>query len=455
MSAPAVQPAPLPAPPAPIEIRPKRGRRAWRRWIVIALIVAATGVFGARYGIRAYRALDATPKLVIPTAKVQRGDVTLTITARGELRGGNSEVMFAPMTGGTELHITSLTDAGTPVKTGEIVVQFDTTEQEYKLREAEADLAEAEQQIVKARATAVADAEEDRYALEKAAADVRTAELDVRKNPLVPAITAKQNDLALDAARDHLTQLQHNIANRKATDEAGIAMQEAGRGKAEAQAKIARQNIDNMTLRAHRDGYVALRQNTNITFGFFGMTLPLFQVGDTVRPGMAVAEIPDLKNWEVGANIAELDRGHIAKGGKAQLTIVALPQHPFTGHVKEIGGTNGPPWDRHFECKIALDNPAPELRPGMSANAVLTTDEMRNVLSLPSQALFEASGKTYVYVQTASGFSRKDVKLVRRNEMRVVVEGLAERQAVALADPAAVAKKTGAASSNPMQSLHK
>jgi HlyD family secretion protein len=452
---PAIAPDPVAPPPAPIEIRPRRRRRPWKRWLFTLLALAGIGAVAAYYGTRAWRTIDRIAKTVIPTAKVQRGDVTLTITARGELRGGNSEVLFGPMTGGTELHLTQLVDAGTPIKTGDIVVQFDTTEQEYKLREAEADLAEAEQHIIQARATAEADAEEDRYALEKAEADVRVAELDVRKNPLMPAITAKQNDLALEGARDHLTQLQHNLANRKATDEAGIAMQTAGKGKAEAQAKIARQNIENMTQRAHRDGYVALRQNTNIQFGFFGMTLPLFQVGDTVRPGMAVAEIPDLKNWEVGATVAELDRGHIAKGDKAKVTIVALPQHPFDGHVKEIGGTNGPPWNRHFECKIALDNPTPELRPGMSANVILTTDEMRNVLSLPSQALFEAGGKTWVYAQSGSGFARKDVKLVRRNEMRVVIEGLDAGQPVALADPSEAAKRTVGVSSSPMQSLHK
>jgi len=452
---PAIAPAPVASPPVPTEIRPRRRRRAWKRWLFTLLALAGVGAVAAHYGTRAWRTINRTPVIVIPTAKVQRGDVTLTITARGELRGGNSEVLFAPMTGGVELHLTKLVDAGTPVKTGDIVVQYDTTEQEYKLREAEADLAEAEQHIIQARATAEFDAEEDRYALEKAEADVRTAELDVRKNPLMPAITAKQNDLALEGARDHLTQLQHNLANRKATDQAGIAMQQAGRGKAEAQAKIARQNIENMTQRAHRDGYVALRQNTNIQFGFFGMTLPLFQVGDTVRPGMAVAEIPDLKNWEVGASIAELDRGHIAKGDQANVTIIALPQHPFNGQVQEIGGTNGPPWNRHFECKIALDNPTPELRPGMSANVVLTTDEMRNVLSLPSQALFEAGGKTWVYAQNGSGFARKDVKLVRRNEMRVVIEGLDAGQSVALADPSEAAKKPAGASSSPMQSLRK
>jgi HlyD family secretion protein len=381
---------------------------------------------------------------VSPTAKVTRGDVTISVTARGDLRGGNSEMLFAPMTGGLDMHLTSLMTTGEPVKTGQVVAEFDTTEQEYKLKEAEADLAEAEAHLAQAKAQNDAQDEEDRYALLKAESDVKLAELDVRKNPLLPALTARENTLTLDAAKDHLTQLQHNLANRKATNQASIGIQEAARGKAESQAKTARQNIEAMTLKAHRDGYVSVRQNAGGNMQFYGMVLPIFQVGDQVRPGMAVAEIPDLKNWEVSAKIGELDRGHLSVGEPVEISIVALPTRTFKGHVKEVGGTTGSPWDRHFDCRIAVDDPAPEMRPGMSANIVITTDRMKGVLSLPAQAMFESDGRTFVYTKTANGFTPKDVKLERRNEMRVVVTGVNEGDLVALSNPTETAKKKAA-----------
>ena len=159
------------------------------------------------------------------------------------------------------------------------MVQFDTTEQDFKLREAEADLAEAEQHILQATAQREAEEEEDRYALAKAKSDIELAELEVRKNPILAAITARQNTLALEAARDHLAQLEHNMSNRKANNEASIAIQEAGRGKAESQAKTARQNIDAMTLRAHRAGYVSLQENTTGNLLYFGMTLAAVSIG--------------------------------------------------------------------------------------------------------------------------------------------------------------------------------
>jgi multidrug efflux pump subunit AcrA (membrane-fusion protein) len=438
----------------PAAPHPKRRRPNLRRWIVLSVFAIAVLGAAAWYGLRVWRNITGTKEAAIPTAKVLRGDVTLTVTARGALRGGNSEQLTAPLTGGLDMHLTSLKESGTEVKAGEIVAEFDTTEQEYKLKEAEADLAEAEQHLLQARAQRDAQNEEDRYALLRAQTDVKLAELDVRKNPLLPPLTARENTLALDAAKDHLTQLQRNLANRKTTNDASIAIQEAGRSKAESQAKTARENIEAMTLRAHRDGYVSVKQNTSGNILFFGMALPVFQVGDLVRPGMAVAEIPDLSNWEVGANIGELDRGHLSVGQKVEIKVVALPGHPYKGHVKEIGGTSGAPWDRHFECVMALDDPTAELRPGMSANIVITTDEMKGVLSLPAQALFESDGRTFIYEQTPAGFTPKDVALVRRNEMRVVLTGVNQGQLVALANPTDTAKKK-AETGSAMQSLHK
>lgn len=421
--------------------------------MVWCLVCGALGV-AIVYGARSYRTLTKSKEAVIPVAKVQRGDVSLAITARGELRGGNPESLAAPMTGGTEMHITFLRKTGEEVKTGDVVVQLDTTEQEFKLQEAKADVAEAAQHLIQAKAQRDAEKEEDRYALLKAKTDVKLAELDVRKNPLLAAIVAKQNVLALDSARDHLAQVEHNLANRQATGEAGIAMQEASGAKAEAQATTARQNIDSMTLRGNRSGYVSVKQNSSTNFFFTGMTLPLYQVGDPVRPGMVIAEIPDLKNWELAANIGELDRGHLAVNDKVGMTIIAVPGRQFHGHIKELGGTTGPFWDRHFECKIAVDDSSPELRPGMSAELVVTTDEMRQVLSVPSQALFESDGRTFVYVRSGRSFAPKDVKLLRRNETRAVVSGVSEGQMVALANPVEMAKKNPGGTS-PLKAVQK
>jgi HlyD family secretion protein len=443
MSTPAVRPAapPMTRPePQPVITVPPQ-RRRFPRLVLLTFLVLAVGAIGWQ-GWRMFQSLTTGARAAdVPTTRVKRGDVALTVTAKGELRGGNSEELAAPMTGEGELHIVVLRKAGEVVKDGDIIVQFDTTDQAFKLREAEADLAEAEQQVIKAKADGAALQEENNYALLKAKADVRQAELDCRKNPTLSAIVAKQNDLALQSARDRLAQLEQDVANFKATNEAGIAIQEAARGKAQVQAATARRNIEGMTVRTHRTGYVAIRQNPNINWGYRGMTLPPFRVGDRVNPGIVIAEVPDLNSWVLGANIGELDRGHLGPGEPVEIQIVAVPFRKFSGHIKDMGGTTGPPWDRHFECKITLDNPAPELRPGMNANLVVHAETLHNVLSVPGQAVFDSDGRTFVWAKSGSGFAAADVKLVRRTESQAVITGISEGRVVALANPQQQAEK--------------
>jgi HlyD family secretion protein len=406
-----------------------------RRKIAIGAAAALVLGLAGWGGSRLMKAVSPAPVSRLPVTQVKRGDVTITVTAKGELSGGQTEMLSAPMTGGGDMAITYMREAGEQVAPGDVVVKFDTTEQEYKLKEAEADLAESEQHVIQTQADNQAKEEETRYLLVQAKADVRTAELEARRNPILADIVARENTLALEAAKDHLRQLEHDAANRQATSAAAVAIQEAARNKSKVQAETARQNIENMVLKAKSGGYVSISQNMNCNICMFGMLFPALQVGDTVGAGMVVAQIPDLKNWEATASIGELDRGHLSVGQKVQVAIVALPGGSFNGTIKEIGGTVGAFWNRHFDCKIALEQAAPGMRPGMSSNIVITTGTLPNSLWVPSQALFESDSRTFVYLATPSGFAPRDVKLVRRSESQVVLTGLREGQVVALANP--------------------
>ena len=412
-----------------------------RRATIFICVVGAVALlsFG---GVHVMEEIEAGEEAPIPTTPVKQTTVVFTVNAKGDLQGGNSKMLAAPMTGSSQLVITELRKPGETVKEGEVVAAFDTTEETFKLREAEADLAESEQQVLQAQKETLAKQEELNAELIKARADVQVAQLECARNELLSAIAAKQNDLSLAAARDKLAKLERDYPSRKAAASASIAIQEAARAKAKVQADTARRNIDNMTLKAPVAGYVNVERNTNSNWFFPGMTFPLFQVGDSARPGMAVAQIPDLATWEVTARIAEQDRGHISVGQPAQFGMVALPGRVYKGKVSNLGGTTGPPWDRRFECKMTLEQPTPDLRPGMSVRIALETGRMEKALAIPAQALFERDGKPYVYLSKGGGFTPFDVKLVRRSESQAVIEGLKEGQLVAMASPD---QKAGAA----------
>ncbi len=414
----------------------------------IAFAVLGIAAFGAW---RLTLAVSPAAVTEVPTIAVKRGPITFTIAAKGDLQGGNTQMLQVPMTGGQPISITFLRASGELVQKDDDVVRFDTTEQEYKLLEAEADLAEAEQHIEQATAEAEAKEEEMRFQLIKAGADLKIAQVEMRRNELVAAIVVRQNELALAAAREKLDKIEKDMENSRETARSGITIHQAARGKAQVKADMARRNIAAMTIKANRTGYVAIQQNDEGNLRW-GMYLPPYQVGDIARPGKAVAQIPDLSSWEATARIGELDRGHIAEGQAAELSVIAIPGATLHGKINSIG-TTGPPWDRHFDCRIGIEKPIPELRPGMSVRITITTGALKDALSIPAQAMFESGGRKFVYARKENGFSPVDVTLVQRSESEVVITGLKEGQEIAMANPDQAQSKQSAGGA--LQSLPK
>jgi len=252
---------------------------------------------------------------------------------------------------------------------------------------------------------------------------------------LLAAFAAKENQITLDAARNRERQAEQDYNNKKTTVAAGIAVQRAAENKAKAMVDMSQKTIESMVLKAKTAGYVNVQQNSNQNLMYYGMTLPNFQVGDSARAGQAVAQIPNLNHWEVVAQIPELDRGHLDTGQRVSVRAAALAGREFHGHIKSLGGTTGPPWARSFECRMALDESGPELRPGMTSNLVITVESLDNVLWVPSQAVFESDGRAFVYLRKSQGFVPQDVKLVRRSESQAVITGIAAGDLVALSSP--------------------
>jgi hypothetical protein len=407
-------------------------------------------------GVRVVQLVARDKPVEIPSTRVKKGRVTIVVAARGELQGGNSEVLTAPMAGGGDLVLTYLRDQGEQVQKDDVIAQFDTTQQEFNLREAEADFAEAQEQVRKAEADAQATLEEARYQVLATTSEVKQAELEVRKNPVLAGIVARQNEIALEAAVNRRQQAEKDFNNKKATANAGIAIQRAAVDKARITAQNAQRTIDSMVLKARTAGYVSIQANSNQNMLYYGQQLPQFQTGDGARAGQAVAQIPDMTSWEVSARIPEADRGHLAPRQPVSIRAAAIPGREFKGHIKSVGASTGSAWERTFECRISLDAGAPELRPGMTSNILITVETLDDVLWVPSQALFEIDGRSFVYARSAQGFTPHDVKLVRRSESQAVIAGIDEGQIVALSNPDQQGRSGGSGQPNSvMKALQK
>jgi multidrug efflux pump subunit AcrA (membrane-fusion protein) len=411
-----------------------RNLRRLRWWPLILGLALVLGA-GIAYGVRQ---LYPTAK-VIPTTRVQRGTLELDINTPGELRTPRSAMLVAPSVNGV-LQIVHLVKTGEQVKAGDVVVEFDPSEQEYNLAQSRSQLAEADQQIIKAKADAEVKAAEDKVALLKARFDVRRAELEVSKNELVSEIDARKNQLNLDEARRRIAQLELDINSRAVSNTAAIALLEEKRQTALLGMKQAQRNIDNMQVKSPIDGMVSIKENTDLGIMFYGMTLPQYREGDLVYPGNFLAEVMDLNKMEVVAHIYESDRSNLNVGQSAEVRLDGKPQEVFPAKVSAVAATAsranfGPNAIGRFEVSLAFLNRAGEFRPGTSAQIHVRGNQLKDQLYLPNQCLFEKDGKQIVYVKSGNSFQGTPAKIKFRTENRIVIEDLPEGTEVALVNP--------------------
>jgi len=421
-------------------------------WAVAAVVLLL--VVGVVAAVR--RASPATTTDEIPTAHVKRGELDLKVHATGELRANHSEALTAPSIAGGALQITRLLHTGTAVKKGDLVMEFDPSEQRYKLEQSRSELLEADQEITKAKADADVQAAQDRVALLKARFDVRRAELEVQKNELMSTIDAGKNQLALEQARRVLEQLQQDIKSHTASGRATISLALEKRNKAKLAMDQAQQNIGKMRVLAPMDGLVALAKNEGASGGFFfsGMSLPEYREGDQAEPGSTICQVIDAKEMELVAKVGERDRSNVKVGQPAEIRLDALSGQVFYGTVKTVSGMSAHRfWDddagARFEVAIKLSTADLRLRPGFSAAVVIVGDQRKNVLYVPRQAVFLKDSKRVLYTRDGNGFDPREVKIQYENESRAAVEGIDAGTEVALVDPTAPRKTGNAAASSP------
>ena len=414
----------------------------------IGLVVAAIAV-APMQGVQ-------TEGSIIPTARVAVGDVPVVVHATGEIKPLKAQALVAPSVGGP-MQIVFIAATGTPVKAGDVVVEFDQSEQEDRLETAKSELAQADQEIAKMQADAIVQHAQDEVTLLTARFDVRRAELDVQGSALHSAIDKQKFQLTLEEAKGRLAQLENDLTSRAATDRATLAVLEEKRNKARLQRDNAQRNIDNMKLRAPFDGLVAVKDNDMNNAAWAGVVVPEFRAGDTVYPGRQVADVLHQSGIELIAKVNEYDRAHLTAGQSAEVTIHAVDGKKLVATIKAVAGASRRDvwsWNdptRTFDVSFDVTgSDAAHLRSGLTTEVRVTGAPIKAARYLPRQAVFEQDGKPVVFVRQGRSFEPRQVKVSHRTETYVVVTDLPVGTEVALRNPLADEKKDGG-SAGPVQ----
>jgi HlyD family secretion protein len=376
----------------------------------------------------------------VPTTRIKKGSLALDVYTMGELKPGKSAMLLAPSVGGT-LQIVSIKPSGAKVEAKDLVVEFDPSEQEYNLEQAKSEVDEVEQQLIKEKADASIQESQDQVALTHARFEVRRAELEVGKNELVSAIDAKKNDMALKEAKRALDQLEQDIQSRATSSRARIVVLEEKRQKSKLKMTQAEKAIEDMKVTTAVPGFVSILENRSGGWTPPGMSLPEYRAGDLVQSGAQLALVAQPDSMEILTKVDEADRTSIEAGQPVEVYCEGLSAGVvLTGKVKRVASVpSRANWwqmgNKKFDMVVELTKRDERLRSGQTALVKVRAKELKDVLQVPRQAVFEKEGKSVVYVRAGGAFSPKEVKVLLRSESTAALEGVAEGTEVALADP--------------------
>jgi RND family efflux transporter MFP subunit len=366
----------------------------------------------------------------VPTYGVHKVPFVRRVTAEGNLRAVNADPVAAPPLTDGPLKIAWMAPDGSAVKKGDVVVRFDPTEFERKLKDGQSDRATAEAKIEKER-TDTGALLRDR----SRTAELSQAELDkTRKFPSKDTLIFSRNQIIESEVDEKLAADRKSHAERAQTLEGRLSQSKIDllrleESKAEIAMAHAQKGLSSMAVTAAHDGIIVFEPD-------WSGNLP--KVGDTVWAGQRIASLPLLDEMEVEAYVLEADAGGLAAGVPATVVLEAAPGTVYKATIKEVDSLAKPRIRdvpiNYFAVTLALERTDKDtMKPGQRVGVTLMLDQ-QEALAVPRQAVFEKEGRKIVYLGAA--FEETRVELGASSPGLVVVErGLHEGDTIALRDP--------------------
>jgi len=395
----------------------------------IVLILVAVVLVWSRRGTSA----DSPTGQLVRTATATRGDFLRTVRVHGIVEAIDSHAVAAPRLVGQNLSslvITKLTLAGSVVRKGDLLVEFDRQNQVKAALDRQAEYRDFVEQIKKKQAEHDAARARDDTELRAAESALEVAALDMRKNEILPRIDIEKNQLNLEEATARLKQLRETYELKRRAAAAEIRVLEIQRDRALNAARHAEQNSDKMAVRSAIDGVVVF--NPIWKSG----QMADVQEGDEVRAGVPFLNVINPAAMQVRARVNQADVSHLRTGQSVTVRLDAYPDLVFPGTVERIaaiGVTSGlTDKVRGFYVRFAIHGSEPRLTPDLSAAVDVELDRRPGALLVPSDAVFSENGQSFVRVQNGSGFEKRAVKTGAANDTDIVIEAGLEPGTVVL-----------------------
>ncbi|HUE05770.1 MAG TPA: efflux RND transporter periplasmic adaptor subunit [Bryobacteraceae bacterium] len=385
------------------------------KWKIVIVVVV---VLALCIGVYASTVLSKRGVVAVQTGKVVRQDLTSLVTASGEVKPKNYINIGANAVG---ILTKILVKEGDHVKKGQLVARIENIQPEAQVasQRAQVSSAEADSNAAEAGLKTSDEALRTQQALiDHSQADLEHAKLDYdrAKELFKDQLLAKQDfdakKATYDAAAASLNEQQTRMAQALSSREQTAAQLAAAQRRV-AQANAVLAQYDDMLHKydsyAPLDGVV-----TNLPVREGESVVP----GVTNLAGSNIMTIADMSLITAEVKVDETDIVSVALNQKADITIDAIPNKTFKGHVIEIGDTailrstgqaasqsaTSSQEAKDFKVVVAMDDPPDEIRPGLSCTAKIITATRKSALTIPIQALtIRQKGDLEVKPKTGSG----------------------------------------------------
>ena len=400
--------------------------------VVAVTGLAAAGLLG-RVNARTPAAQSATAGAT-GTFKVARQDFVRSVRLNGTVEAVEATTIAAPRLAGqnnNSLVIMRLIKAGTTVKPGDPLIEFDRQDQLRNALDRRAELSDFEQQIKKREADEVAAKATDDSTLMQAGSTLEKARLELVKNDMLPKIQAEKNDLAFEEAQAKLKQLQETYDLKRRAAAADIRILEIRRNRAETNMKQAASNAERMLITSPLPGVAVVKT----TFKNGGNMVE-FMEGDEVRPGQAVVEVVNPAVMRVRARVNQADMNDLRVGQTVRVGLDAYPDLTFAGTIDQVSPIGQQstlsPKVRNFIVLVLVKGAHPNLMPDLTASLDVELERIPGVLVVARDAVVFEGEHAYVRVQRGGRLERQDVTVGAMNTHEAIVSsGLQEGVTVA------------------------
>ena len=164
--------------------------------------------------------------------------------------------------------------------------------------------------------------------------------------------------------------------------------------------------------------------------------------GDSVFMNQPILYLPDISKMIAKTKVREIDLFKLSLGQKGVIQVDAYPDTVFNGDLTFIGAlatseSAEPGQEKYFQVVFTLNNEDKRLRPGMTCRISIIAQSLKQVLTVPNQAVFLEEGGEICFVVGKWGeVEKRKVTLGIQNEDRVqIISGLQAGDKVHLVKP--------------------